>query len=207
MSPVTRKTNRGQPKHWSQTFRFTGERYEIGLLYCSAMGQLKSLSLERRLKKDDMLRKRHQEIIDTDIKAGYVREVQLAELNETRDQPQWYLPHHPVINPHNPEKFRRMCNAAAKYQGVALYDKLLTGADVLQSLFGIIFCFRQHQISLSADIEAMFLQIASRSNDCRCLQFLWRKDSEQKTEVYEYTRHVFGAKSLPTCANYASGER
>ena len=22
-------------------------------------------------------------------------------------------------------------------------------------------------------------------------------------EVYEYTRHVFGAKSLPTCANYA----
>ena len=29
------------------------------------------------------------------------------------------------------------------------------------------------------------------------------RKSRQRIEVYEYTRHVFGAKSLPTCANYA----
>ena len=38
------------------------------------------------------------------------------------------------------------------------------------------------------------------SDDSRCLRFLWRKDPEQRIEVYEYTRHVFGAKSSPTCA-------
>ena len=31
----------------------------------------------------------------------------------------------------------------------------------------------------------------------------WREDPEQRIEVYEYTRHFFGAKSLPTCASYA----
>ena len=49
----------------------------------------------------------------------------------------------------------------------------------------------------------MFLQVAVPKDDDRCLQFLWREDPEQRIEVYEYTRHVFGAKSLPTCANYS----
>ena len=101
------------------------------------MGQLKSL--ERRLPKNDMLRKRYQETIDTDVKAGYVPKVQEVELNESRDKIQWYLPHHPVINPHKPEKVRRVCNAAANCQGVALNKKLLSGADLLQSLIGIFF--------------------------------------------------------------------
>ena len=51
--------------------------------FYSAMGKL--MSLERRLQKDDTLRKRYQEPIDTDIKAGYVRKVEPVELNETRD--------------------------------------------------------------------------------------------------------------------------
>ena len=84
-----------------------------------------------------------------------------------------------------------MCNAAAKYQGVAPNDKLLSGPDLLQSLIGTIFCFREHQIALSADIEAMFLQIAVPNDDSRCLRFLWREDRERQIEVYEYTRHVF----------------
>ena len=47
----------------------------------------------------------------------------------------------------------------------------------------------------------MFLQVAVPSDDSRCLRFLWREDPEQRIEVYEYTRHAFGAKSSPTCAN------
>ena len=49
----------------------------------------------------------------------------------------------------------------------------------------------------------MFLQIGVPSADSRCLRFLWRDNPEQRIEVYEYTRHVFGAKSSPTCANNA----
>ena len=123
------------------------------------MEQLKSL--ERRLQKDETLRKRYQETIDKDLNGGYVDQ---AELNETKDKLQRYLPHHPVINPHKPEKVRRVCNAAAKYQDVALNDKFLPGPD-LKNLIRIIFCFREHQIALSADIEAVFLQVAVPNND------------------------------------------
>ena len=49
----------------------------------------------------------------------------------------------------------------------------------------------------------MFFQVAVPKDDSRCLQFLWRENPERRIEVYEYTRHVFGAKKLPTCANYA----
>ena len=58
-------------------------------------------------------------------------------------------------------------------------------------------------MALSADIKATFLQDAVPNDDSRCLLFLCREDSEQKREVLEYNRHVFGAKSLPTFANYA----
>ena len=62
--------------------------------------------------------------------------------------------------------------------------------------------FREHQIALSADIEAMLLQVAVSSNDNRCLRFLWREDPEERIEVYENT-HIFVAKNSVICANYA----
>ena len=57
--------------------------------FYSAMGQLKSL--ERRLQKDETLRKRYQETIDSDVNAGYVRKIDQTELNETRNRLQRYL--------------------------------------------------------------------------------------------------------------------
>ena len=60
---------------------------------------------------------------------------------------------------------RRVCNAAAKYQGIALNDKFLSGPDLLQSLIGIIFRFQEQQIVLSADIEAISLQVAVPNDD------------------------------------------
>ena len=45
--------------------------------------------------------------------------------------------------------------------------------------------------------------VMSVNDDNRCLQFIRRKDPEQRIEVYEYIRHASGAKSSPTCASYA----
>ena len=50
----------------------------------SAMGQLKSL--ERRLQRDETLKKHYQETIDTDVIVGYVRKVDQIEVNETKDK-------------------------------------------------------------------------------------------------------------------------
>ena len=116
---------------------------------------------------------------------------------------EWYLPHHPVLNPNKPGKVRRVCNAAAKYKDICLNDKLLAGPDLLHGLIGIIFRFREGPIALTADIESMFLQVQVPERDKSCLRFLWRPRMNEPVQIYEYQRHVFRAKSSPICANYA----
>ena len=49
----------------------------------------------------------------------------------------------------------------------------------------------------------MFLQVGVLPSDQPALRFLWREDPSKTVEVYQYTRHIFDAKDLPTCANYA----
>ena len=194
-----------------KTIRLIEGRYEVGLLwadnkvipknYVSAYTQL--CSLERRLEKNPDLKKRYEATINVDLENEHVRRLEDEKLSSSGSDPQWYVPHHPVINPNKPEKVRRVCNAASKFKGVSLNDKLVAGPDLLQNLIGIIFRFRQSSIAMTADIEAMFLQVKVPSAECKFLRFLWRDDSTKPVKVYEYTRHVFGAKSSPTCANYA----
>ena len=121
---------------------------------------------------------------------------------QTKDLSQWYLPHHPAVSPHK-AKVRRVLNGAAKYKGTSLNANLLIGPDLLNNLLGVLLRFRAGRIAISADIEGMFLQVRVPKADQRCLRFLWREETSQDVEVYQYTRHVFGAKSSPTCANYA----
>ena len=116
---------------------------------------------------------------------------------------EWYLPHHPVLNPNKPGKVRRVCNAASKYKEVCLNDTLLAGPDVLHGLIGTISRFREGPIALTADIESMFLQVQVPEQDRSCLRFLWRPRTNEPVQIYECQRHVFGAKSSPFCANCA----
>ena len=63
--------------------------------------------------------------------------------------------------------------------------------------------FREHKYAISADIEGMFMQVGFLESDQRSLRFLWREDPTSDVSVFQYTRHIFGAKDSPTCANYA----
>ena len=55
---------------------------------------------------------------------------------------------------------------------------------------------------MSADIDCMF-QVGVPDCDQPSLRFLLRKDQTTNVVVYQYTRHIFGAKDSPTCANNA----
>ena len=105
-------------------------------------------------------------------------------------------------NPNKLGKVRQVCNAASKYKEVCLNDKLLAGPDLLHGLIGTIFRFREGPIALTADIESMFLQEQVPEQDRSCLRFLWRPRTNEPVQIYQNQRHVFGAKSSPTCANY-----
>ena len=194
------------------TTKFTGERYEVGMLwsepepnlpnnYSSALGQF--YSLERRFQRNPNLKSLYQQSIYTDVEKGFVKILDKSEVKGTFGK-EWYLPHHPVLNPNKPDKVRRVCNAASKYKEVCLNDKLLAGPDLLHGLIGTIFRFREGPIiTLTADIESMFLKVQVPEQDRSCLRFLWRPRTNEPVQIYEYQRHVFGAKSSRTCANYA----
>ena len=79
--------------------------------------------------------------------------------------------------------------------------KLLAGPDLLRGLIETMFRFREGPIALTVDIESIFLQVQVHEKDRLCLRFLWRPRTNEPVQIYEYQRHVFGAKSFPTCAN------
>ena len=159
---------------------FTGERYEVGVLwsepdpklpvnYSAALGQL--YSLERRFQRDLELKVMYQQTIDTDVEKGFVKILNESEVKGTPGK-EWYLPHHPVLNPNKPGKVRRVCNAASKYKDVCLNDKLLAGPDLLHGLVGTIFRFREGPIAMTADIESMFPQVQVPDEDRSAFRFL-----------------------------------
>ena len=149
------------------------------------------------------MKENYASTIREDLEKGYLITVPDSHKVEQRSNKEWYLPHHPVINPNKPGKVRRVLNGAAKFHGTSLYKSLLTGPDLLQNLIHVLLRFRQHQFAVSADIEGMFLQVVVPDCDQPSLRFLWREDPTTNVVVYQYTRHIFGAKESPTCANYA----
>ena len=168
--------------------------------FFSALAQLKSL--ERRLEKDDNLKRKYAATIADDFSKGYIEQVD-PRSDTVKSAREWYLPHHPVIHPNEPGKVRRVLNLAAKFRGHSLNKSLLTGPDLLQNLVSISLRFRRHAFAVSANIEAMFLHVVVPESDRRSIRFLWREDPNSELVVYQYTRHIFEAKDSPTCANYA----
>ena len=125
--------------------------------YSSTLSHMKSL--EYRLENQPELTKLYQDTIKVDVEKGFVKILKQEELEATKLERQWYVPHHPVENPNKPGKVRRVYNAASKFRGISLNDYLLTRPDLLQNLIGKIFRFREQKIAITADIDAMFLQV------------------------------------------------
>jgi hypothetical protein len=156
-------------------------RYEVPLLWKKdgetlqnnrVVAERRLTLLERRLQRDPNLAKAYEETIHSDLQKGYIKMIGPSE--EGNQEKQWYLPHHPVLNPNKPGKVRRVCDAACRYQGSSLNDHLITGPDLPNSLTGIFMRFREEKIGLSADIESMFNQVAVPKDDQHVLRFLWR---------------------------------
>ena len=138
--------------------------------------------------------------IEDDIANGYVRKVPFTEVKTTHCLPQWYLPHHPVVNPNKPSKIRRVCNAAERFAGNFLNEVLVPGPGLLSHLIGILIRFRLFKIGLSVDIEAMFMQVEVPEHEQRLLRFCGGRVRRLKLRHFKYTRHIFEAKSSPTSA-------
>ena len=148
------------------------------------------------------LHQKNAETVHDYISKGHAREMTHMDTDSKRV---CYLPHYPVVNANKPGKLRVVFDCAAKYECISLSSKLLQGPDLNNSLVGVVTRFRQEQVALAADVEAMFYLVCVLEKDLDTLRFLWwpNGDTTKQPKCFSMQVHLFGATSSPSCAAHA----
>ena len=167
------------------------------------VAEQRGLLLKKRLLRDEAMLEKYKTTMTDYIEKGHCERIPEGEL-EVNDRQVWYLPHHPVTHPLKPDKVRVVYDCAAKYGGTSLNQQLLPGLDQTNQLVGVLSRFRQETVGMVADIEGMFHQVLVEPKDCDVLRFLrWPNgDSSGEVEEYRMVKHLFGATSSPSIANF-----
>lgn len=154
--------------------------------------------LKRKLQKDERYKEQYIKFMEEVIERGDAEQIE----DEGKEREIWYIPHHGVRHPKNPDKLRVVFGYSARYKGCSLNDHL-SGPDMLNNLSGVIVRFRQHPVALMCDIQKMFHQFHVDESDRNYLRFLWWKQGDLNSQPSEFYMkvHIFGAASTG-CANY-----
>ena len=186
--------------------------YQMGLLWRQevpylpfnrALAEGRLQALKRRFNRDPGLEEKYRSVIDDYVTKGYARQLNEEEASK-RSKITWYLPHHPVLNVNKPNKVRVVFDAAAKFDGTSLNDRLYHGPDLTNNLVGVLIRFREEETAFTAEVEAMFHQVKVLPEDADALRFLWwNASSNLPPNEYQMFVHIFGATSSPCCANKA----
>ena len=160
--------------------------------------------LHAKLTKNEKLKEQYTEFMTKLENKEYAERVPLTEINRN-DGRVWYIPHHGIYHPKKPEKLRVVFNCPVSFHGTSLNNQLLQGPDMTNHMYGVLLRWRQENVAMMADIEAMFYQVRVKPDDCDMLRYLWWPDGNLHNEPIEYRMlvHLFGAVSSPSCANYA----
>lgn len=161
----------------------------------TALRRLKNV--EQKISSNKEYAHRYQERVNHLFDNSFAEEV--TDLGKTDKT--WYLPHFGVDNP-NKKKLRLVFDAAAKSKGLSLNDFLLTGPDLLMSLFGIMLRFREHKVAIAGDIKDMFLRVKILPQCQDALRFVWRDHVSSPIKTYKMTSLIFGASCSPFIAQF-----
>ena len=95
-------------------------------------------------------KKKHVDGMTELIENGYAERV-VDSQSESKGL--WYLPHHNVVNPHKPDKFRIVFDCAAEAGGVSLNKTVLQGPDNLNQLLDVVLMrFRESTAGNSSSV-------------------------------------------------------
>ena len=163
----------------------------------------RTLHLMKKFKKNKMYAEEYTSFMEDILKKGYAEKVPPQQLHR-EDGRVWYILHHGVYHKRK-LKLRVVFDCTSSFQGKSLNKELLQGPDLTNTLIGVLLRFRQEQIAVMADIEAMFYQVHVDEKDRDFLRFLWwpEGDISKPLGVYRMKVHLFGAVSSPSIANFA----
>lgn len=163
----------------------------------SAMHRLSSL--KKKLDRTDMYEK-YSQSVQKFIDCGYAERVPEEEL-QVSDGSVWFLPHHGVVNEAKPGKIRVVFDCAATQNGISLNNQCHQGPDLNNKLISVLLKFRLYSYALTADVEAMYMQVKIPDKDRNSLRFLWY-DNGSITQ-YRMTSHLFGGVWCASSSTYA----
>ncbi|GBM17523.1 hypothetical protein AVEN_198026-1 [Araneus ventricosus] len=183
--------------------RLEGDRYSVGLLWKSEMGQLENnfevtlrrfKNLRNRLNRNPEIFEQYKNVIEEQIKEGIVEECS-QEITESS----YFMPHREIIKPNETTSCRIVYDASSyRSKGVnSLNDILDVGPNLSPLVLDMILKFRKFEIAFSGDIAKAFLMIGISEKDRDYLKFLWFGDNEQGYKTLRFKRLPFGLCCSP----------
>ena len=157
-------------------------------------------SLKRSMQRKPHMQLQYVEFMEAVFSNGHAEVAPDLEQGEEC----WFLPTFGVYHPQKPNKIRVVFDSSAQYSGVSLNNVLLTGADLNNSLIGVLLRFRKEPVASMANIQQMFHGFMVREDHRNYLRFLWHKDNDVNKEVIDYRMkvQVFGNSPSPAIAVY-----
>ncbi|XP_053686628.1 uncharacterized protein LOC128736171 [Sabethes cyaneus] len=154
--------------------------------------------LERRLARNENLRKQYHDFMAEYLALSHMRQVD----NDSTTVKRCYLPHHPVVKEDSTTtKVRVVFDASCQTStALSVNDALLVGPVIQQDLRSIILRCRTRQIMLVADVEKMFRQIKMNPADAPLQSILWRFRETDEVGTYELMTVTYGTKPAPFLA-------
>ena len=124
--------------------------------------------LQKRFNKNNEFEKDCVRFMEEIISKGYARK----SSREVAPGKVWYLPHLGVYHPNKPGKIRVVFDLSADCKGRCINRELPSGPDLTNQIAGVLLRFREEQVPVMGDIEAMFYQVKVPNDQCSFLRFL-----------------------------------
>ena len=131
------------------------------------------------------------------IDRGFAREVSEAELDDWiwKGGACYYISHQVAVNPTSKSTpVRVVFNSSQKFKGHSLNSSWALGPDMLNSLHGVLFRFREDHIGGQGDIKKMYYMIRIAKEEQFMQLFLWQFPGDAKVRTFCMQRLVMGNK-------------
>ena len=154
-------------KHYQIPLPFGNPNVQLSNNRYQALQRLSDL--HKRFKKDKEFEKDYVSFMEEIISKGYARK----STREAAPGKIWYLPHHDVYHPNKPGKIRVALDLSADYKARYINIELISGPDLRNQRSDVLIRFREEQVTVMGDIEAIFHQVKIPDDQCSYLRFLW----------------------------------
>ena len=132
---------------------------EVNLPNNCSQAEKRFACLKKRLSRNPQFKQYYVKFMYELIKKGYSRESTTAvEAGKC-----WYLPH-AVYHPNKPGKICVVFDLSAEFNGTSINKALLSGPDLTNQIVGVLLRFREEQIAVTGDNEAMYHQVKLPEN-------------------------------------------